>query len=339
MPKKQIAILIWIFVFFILITPQLSAKSKIRLKFATLAPKTLGWALQIRNIIVPAIYEATHKSISIKWYWGGLKGDDSDYIELMNKGELDGAALAGHGVMLACPEMAALELPFLFRNYDEVDYVREHMYDRFNQLSKKRGYQLLFWGDQDFDQIYTTHQKIQRLDDFKTITFAGWNQLIEKILIERIGANQIPVKTLNISSSIRQKKANAYIGPALWVVGSQLYTSFRYISTIKIRYSPAALVLTQKAWNKIPSKYHQRIKSILDQKAPVFHEHVRADSNRALIAMEKYGLHIEHMSSENLSEIKKKCFQVWDDCQKRVVSIPILNEIQKHLSVFRKKQQ
>ncbi|MBF0450937.1 MAG: TRAP transporter substrate-binding protein DctP [Candidatus Magnetomorum sp.] len=168
---KNVCVLSLITVLF-LASSQVSAKSKLRLKFATLAPKTLGWALQIQNIFIPAFHEATDNKISIKWYWGGLRGDDRDYIELMNKGELDGAALAGHGVMLACPEMSALELPFLFRNYDEVDYVRERMHDRFNQLAEKYGYKILFWGDQDFDQIYSTQTSIQTLNDFKSITFA-----------------------------------------------------------------------------------------------------------------------------------------------------------------------
>jgi len=333
--NKQLIIIYWISLCIIFSSTPLFAKEKLRLKFATLAPKTLGWALQIRNILIPAFYEATDRNVSIKWYWGGLKGDDSDYIELMKQGELDGSALAGHGVILACPEMAALELPFLFQNYDEVDYVRGHMFGKFNKLAEKRGYKILFWGDQDFDQIYTTNQKIQTINDFKNVTFAGGNQFIEKLLFETIGAEQIPVRTLNISSSIRQKKANAYIGPALWVVGSQLYTSFQYITPIKIRYSPAALVITQKAWRKIPSKYYHRIQSIFDKKGNIFHENIRIDSKRALMAMEKYGLDSIEISPDNLSIIKERCHSVWNESVTKLFPEKILNEIQDHLTAFR----
>ena len=305
-----------------------------------MAPKSIGWSLRIRNIFMPAFEKATDGKVSIKWYWGGLKGDDNDYIRLMNDGKLDGAALAGHGVTIACPEMSALGLPFLFRNFDEVDYVRKQMLEKFSLLAEQHGYKLLFWGDQDFDQIYTIQDPIQTVNDFKNVTFAGfYDTPIELLLIQRLGTKHLPLKTLDISSTIRQRKANAYIGPALWVVGCQLYTLFRYITPLKIRYSPAALIMTQKAWHKIPKKYQSKINQALNENGRLFCEKARIDTSRALVAMEKYGLKLIQVSPETQTAMKTLCKPIWYETADKSFPQSILDDVQEHIQAVRNHQQ
>jgi TRAP-type C4-dicarboxylate transport system substrate-binding protein len=315
---------------------QVSAKKKYRLKFATMAPKAVGWSLQIRNIFMPAFEKATEGNISIKWYWGGLKGDDIDYIRLMKEGKLDGAALAGHGVTMICPEMTALGLPFLFRDFDEVDYVRKHMFKTFNELADKAGYKFLFWGDQDFNQIYTIQHPLQSINDFNGITITGWyNTPIEMLMVEKLHINLVPVRTMEINSILRQRKANAYIGPALWVVGCQLYTLFQYVTPLKMQYSPAALIITKKAWQKIPQKYHSRIQEMLSDKGLEFCKQARIDTKRALMAMDKYGLKTVNMSQDEIVTMKKLCQPIWTETTNKAFSESILKEIQRHIQTYR----
>jgi TRAP-type C4-dicarboxylate transport system substrate-binding protein len=312
------------------------AKAKHRLKFATMAPKAIGWSMHIRNTFMPAFEKITEGNVSIKWYWGGLKGDDIDYIRLMKEGRLDGAAFSGHGVTLICPEMSALSLPFLFQNFDEVDYVRKHMTTRFNQLADKHGYRFLYWGDQDFNQIYTIKQPIQKIDDFKNIMITGWyNTPIDLLLVEKLRTKHMPVRTLEINSVLRQRKADAYIGPALWVVGCQLYTLFQYITHLNMRYSPAALVITKKAWNKIPQKYHSRILKMLNEKGQVFCKKARVDTKRSLMAMKKYGLKTMTISPTEKKAMTKRCKPIWAETVNKAFPESILKEIQMHLHHYR----
>jgi len=323
--------------FIILSCSQVSAKSKYRLKFATMAPKAIGWSMPIRDIFMPALKKATDGKVSIKWYWGGIKGDDIDYVRLMKEGKLDGAALAGQGVIMVCPEMSVLSLPFLFQSFDEVDYVRRHMFSRFNELAKKQGFQLLSWGDIDFDQIYTTTRPIRTINDFQHITITGWyNTPIDRLLTKRLRTDYMPVRTFEKNSVLRQRKANAYIGPAFWVVSCQLYTLFQYIIPLKMRYSPAALVLSRESWNKIPEKYHSRIKSILQTKRREFCEKARIDTSRTLMAMKNFGLKTIHVSPDETSTIKKICRSIWAETTNKVFPESIFNELQGHLQRYRK---
>ena len=55
---------------------------------------------------------------------------------------------------------------------------------------------------------------------------------------------------------------SAVMAPALWMVGSQLYTTVKHVNPVKIRYSPAAVFVTLEAWRSIPETYRQEILSI-----------------------------------------------------------------------------
>ena len=81
-----------------------------------------------------------------------LESISDQYIlaKLRNK-QLQGGAFSGAGLVMACPEMALLKLPFMFESNDEEGYVLSKIRPRINQWFEKRGYHLFVLGEQDFD--------------------------------------------------------------------------------------------------------------------------------------------------------------------------------------------
>ena len=69
-------------------------------KTATLAPNKIGWSRLMKEVIFPEVEKATNGELKVKVYWGGIMGDESDYIEKMRDGTglLDGCEqpIVGH---------------------------------------------------------------------------------------------------------------------------------------------------------------------------------------------------------------------------------------------------
>lgn len=313
-----------------------AASEKYWLKMATLAPKTVGWARHIRNIMHPAIKKATDGQVKLKWYWGGVMGDDRDYVQKMQIGQLDGAALSGQGVVLACPEMAVVELPFMFENYEEVDYIRKVMRDEFDQIARQNGYKIFIWADQDFDQIYSVKYGMAELSDFKKASILTWYGDLEMALFAELGADPIPVTVPEISSSIRQGIVDTLIAPSVWVIGSQMYTVMKYVNPVKIRYSPAAAFITLKAWNKIPEKYQIKLLDLRDTAAIKFCDKCRSDSIKAYKAMIKYGIKESKMSPTVLADFQTRTKKIWYDLVGKKYQKKTLDRLIEHLENYRK---
>jgi len=304
-------------------------------KLASLAPKSIGWAKHIREIIHPALKKATQGNVELNWFWGGVMGNDKDYIQKMKIGQLHGAAFSGQGVVLVCPEMAVLELPFLFNNYDEVDYIRNKMISTFDRYVEKRGYKLIVWADQDFDQIYSVKYQMNNLDDFKKARFLTWYGPMEHTLLTALGSSPVPVNVTEVSPSILQGVGDALIAPAIWVIGSQLYSKFKYVNPVQIRYSPTAVFVTMEAWNSIPKSYQNNIMAMRNKEAVTFLRETRADSKKSFDAMVKYGLKVTEMNPEERNRLRQESMKIWKDLAGKDFPKELLDELLLHLKNYR----
>ncbi len=317
-----------------------AADAQYRFKLASLAPgkigkKYVGWSKFIMEIIEPAVKNASDGNIKLKWYWGGVQGNDQDYIKKMKIGQLDGAAFTGQGVALACPEMVVLELPFLFGSYAEVDYIRQKMYPTFDNYAQKRGYKLVVWGDQDFDQIYSTRKRLDTANSFKGEKFIAWYGALEEKLLKRLGAIPTPVNVTEIAAAVRQGVADALIAPAVWVMGSQLFTKFKHVNPVKIRYSPAAVFVTQKAFYSVPKKYQKGILAMRNNEVVTFYRKTRAYTDRVYKAMVPKYIKPTQMDTEALKRLQQKSRPLWDEMAGQYFPRALLDELLAHLADFR----
>ena len=80
---------------------------------------------------------------------------ERDFVRKMKLGQLDGAAVTAVGLGLIKGDVRVLELPFLFKNDKELDYVRDKMRPEFEKQFADAGYQLLAWGDVGWVHLYT----------------------------------------------------------------------------------------------------------------------------------------------------------------------------------------
>ncbi len=314
------------------------AKATWRIKVATLAPKSVGWAKNIRSIMHPAISRATDGNVKLKWYWGGVMGDDKDYIDKMKIGQIDGAAFSGQGTVIACPEMAVLELPFMFRNYAEVDYIRDNMRLTFDKIAAKNGYKLIIWSDQDFDQIYSIKYEMNKLTDFQNARIITWYGTLEQTVLETLGASPIPVGVPEIVSSMRQGIADTVIAPSIAVVGFQMYTIIKYVNPMNIRYSPACCFVRLEFWDKIDISIGCTTDGVRTNEAVTFREKCREDGQKAYDAMLKYGMKETKLTGEQLDLIQKKCETVWDSLAGKLYSKELLKEVKDRLAEYRSKK-
>ncbi len=262
-------------------------------------------------------------------------GNDQDYLRKMKIGQLDGAAFTGQGVVLACPEMAVLELPFMFNDYHEVDYIRKKMYPVFDKFAESHGYKLVVWGDQDFDQIYSVSKELSTIEDFKNQTFAAWYGSIETNVLKTLSANPIPMNVTEIASSIHQGVADNIIAPAIWVAGSQLHGKLKYVNPINIRYSPAAVIVTKKAFYSITDNQQKGVLAIRDNEAILFCNETRQYTTKVYNAMVPKYVKPTAMETKELEKIRKLCKPIWYDMAGTYYSQELLDELIGHLEAFR----
>lgn len=336
-PARTLALACAVLALALLLPAAASARNKDATvwKIATLAPKDLGWAQQVRDLVFPWVEKATNDSIAIKVYWGGVMGNDEEYIKKIEIGQLQGAGVSAAGCNMACPEFTVLGLPFLFNNYEEVDYLRKTMFDELDRYFMTNGFKLILWVDQDFDQTYSTKHAMVTLEDFKNSRFQNWYGPMEAAVLRSLGASPVPVTVMEGHSALKTGVVNAAFGPALYYVGSQLYTVWKYVNTMKIRYSPGAIILNLEDWNTVPAAYQEKLAQGRQEVCDQFVAGTRLDNDRCLKGMINYGVILKDPTPEELAAFKKATRPVYGELAGDIYPAKLLAQVEASLARFR----
>jgi TRAP-type C4-dicarboxylate transport system substrate-binding protein len=309
-------------------------------KMATLAPDGVGWASLIKDMINPGIFKETDGLIMLDWYYGATMGDDQDILAKMRNEQLQGGGFSGQGMAMACPDMQLLELPFLFENYNEVEYVYSKIRPRISQWFEKRGYHLLLLAEQDFDQIYSTKREMKTPEDFRNSRVLTWYGPLEEKVLKAMGSSPLPIRVPEVAASIRTGVCDTFISPGIWAVGTQMYTVMKYLNPVHIRYSPAGGCITLKTWNLLPKEFQFIIDNYVLSIEKDFRQKARASNEKCLKAMYKYGVKEVKMTTAEIDVMKKKLMPIWDElADKGAYSKADLAEVKRLLAEYRSKNK
>ena len=309
-------------------------------KAATLAPDGVGWAVHVKEMLVPAVTKISNGELYLDIYWGGIMGDEEDYIAKMRIDQLQATGVTGCGGAMICPETSVISLPFLFKDYNEVDYVLPRLRPSLEKLFIEQGFKMLVLTDEDFTKVYSVKYKFNTLDDFTNSRFITWYGPMEAALLKTLGASPIPVNVPEITASMRAGVCDSFIAPAIWVVGSQLYTVLKHVNPINLRYSPVYIIVTLKAWNQLSDAYEKAFIAEVAKLEHIFSQKIRESNEKCYNAMVKYGVKEVVMSDEETEIIRKKVMPLWNelagDGKDKLYPKELLDEITGYLDEYHK---
>jgi TRAP-type C4-dicarboxylate transport system substrate-binding protein len=142
-----------------------------------------------------------------------------------------------------------------------------------------------------------------------------------------------------ITASMRAGIVDGLICPAGWYVGSQLYTITKSsVTCSKMRYVMGSMVVTQKAWNKIPEKYHKPIEKAILGLELGFNDALSGNESLYVDAMVKYGLKRVELTPSDIEAWKKKTRPMWDRLSGKLFPREVLDEVLGYLEEYRSKR-
>ncbi|CUU06011.1 extracellular solute-binding protein, family 7, partial [Candidatus Kryptobacter tengchongensis] len=93
--------------------------------------------------------------LGFKIYAGGVAGDEIDVLKKIRIGQYHAGGFTGVGIGEIAPNLRVLDSPFLFKSYDEVDYIYQKFNDEFEKEIENGGFVLLGWAEVGFVYTFT----------------------------------------------------------------------------------------------------------------------------------------------------------------------------------------
>ncbi len=307
------------------------------LRCATIAPEGSEWARLVKESS-----DEIEKKIGVKviWYLGGMLGDEPEIAKKVKNGNLDCAGLTGNGLSYLIPAIRVLELPFMFREYKEVDFIKEEASRLFRKIGDD--YNVKFIWLSDLGPVYIfSNFPIRKIDDVNGKVVWVWKgdylaEYLGKVLEKRFSIKILPVPLPDVKSYL-DKIEIFYNAPyALVTLGWE--KASRYYITPPLTFSFISLIIRRDSFDKIPAEKRPELENIMRKYLDLISKSNRENNYKTISMLEKGGLeriNLPKAEIEKAEEIFKS--DVWAELKDKLYPSWLLTQILTKLSEFRAK--
>ena len=281
-------------------------------RIATIAPRGSTW-MKLMERGAAAVEKATEGRITTKFYAGGVQGDELAVVRKMRLGTLDGAALTSVGLSAIDQSIRVLQLPMMFQDLAEMDWVRKRMWPYFRKKFAAKGYILGEPGDLGWVYLMSTFP-IRTMSDLRSAKLWIWSDNpVGAYLVEKHDLEGVPLSIAEVYPGLQSGRINACHGSLLGAVALQWSSRIKYINSQPTLYGIGSMVVRKEIWDKTSAadrKAQIRITRKLSRK---LRRVVRAENETAKKAMLRKGVQMIDSTAETNQQMAQLAHQLWDE--------------------------
>jgi TRAP-type C4-dicarboxylate transport system substrate-binding protein len=268
-----------------------NAKEVYTLKFATLIPTGTSWTKLLDSWIKEVELKSDGR-LKFKMYPGGVMGDEPDVLRKIRKGQLHGGLFTGYGIGRIYSPARVLEVPFLFKNTDESDYVRDHMMPDFEIGFRNNGFELLGWPEIGFIHLFSKY-KVESIADMKQRHVWLWQgDPLGEAFFDAAGISPIPLSIIDVYPQLSAKHGSidtVYVS-TFGAIALQWYTKLKYGTHIAVTNAIGGLVVSNRFFNKLPDDLKHLLRSTGKRLGDAVREQARDENIRSKALLEQAGV-------------------------------------------------
>jgi len=300
----------------------LAAAADKQLRIGTLVPKN---SLYHRQLMAIGESWRLAQGGTAKYlvYPDGSQGGEAEMVRRMRIGQLQGALMSVVGLREIEPSIAALQsMPLLFRNWDELDYVREKMRAGMEKKFLDKGFVVLAWGDAGWVRFFSKEAAL-RPDDYKKMKFFAW------------GSEPDQPETTDILPAIQTGMITVVPSTPYFALATQIYNTAPHMLDINWAPIVGALVVTKKAWDDMSPAVQAAVRATSDEAGVQIRAKARQEVDEAVDAMKKRGLVVNRPNPEQLREWQAFAAALYPRIRGTMVPADTFDEVFAHLKAYR----
>ena len=317
----------------------------------SLVPTTQAYAQQLRiGSLVPknSLYHRQLLDVAESWrtaqgagakylvYPDGSQGGEAEMARRMRIGQLQGALLSVVGLREIEPSIAALQsMPLLFRNWEELDYVREKMRPAMEKKFLDKGFVVLAWGDAGWVRFFSKEAAL-RPDDYKRMKFFAWgSEPDQQNIMKSLGYTPVPLETTDILPAIQTGMINVVPSTPYFALATQVYNTAPHMLDINWAPIVGALVVTRKAWDGMSPEVQTAVRAASDKAGGQIRTKARQEVEEAVDAMKKRGLTVNKPNAAQMKEWNDLADKLYPRIRGTMVPTETFDDVMAHLKTFR----
>jgi len=253
-----------------------------------------------------AIEEQTEGRLELKFYPGGVMGDDQAVQRKIRIGQLHGALIQSGALASAYPDAQVLNAPLLFRNYEEVDAVRAELDPVIEDGLAENGWQTFGLIEAGF-AYGMSQQPITTMDSLKQQKL--WlpaNDPLSEQIARAFDINPIVLNIGDVLTALQTGAIDAVVVPPVGAITLQWYSRLEYLTDAPFMYTYGVVALSDRAYSRLPEADRAILDAELRKASVAIDTQNREDNQAAMEALKKLGIEVVKPGPEDMAELQRE---------------------------------
>jgi TRAP-type C4-dicarboxylate transport system substrate-binding protein len=258
-----------------------AAEEPVVLRWATVAPEGSAWARE-GQAFAREVAQLTEGRVKIKFYWGGITGDELQTLEHVRRGRIDAIASGGMSCLRMAPSLRVFRIPGMFRDRGEAAHVNNRLQSTIDAEFLRAGYINL--GELSVGpEMMFTREPVRSMSDLKRLKVWFWD--LDPVLAAQLPAMGLSTASGPISEALHlfeSGQSQAIFAVPTAALAFQWSAQSRYLLDLPLGMLRGCLVVTTRAYDALRSEDQHALR-VAGAKAALRLEEVGRESDEALL--------------------------------------------------------
>jgi len=274
------------------------------LKIATVAPEASDWMKEMRASAAE-IKERTEGRVQIKYYGGGVMGNDKKVLGQIRIGRLHGGAFTPTAIHDYYGDIDLYGLPLVFDTEDEVAYVRSKMDQRIIDGMYEAGFKTFGFASGGFAYLMS-NTPVKQLEDLNgQKVWVPEGDGISYASMEALSLSPVTLPLTDVLTGLQTGLIDIVGISPIGALVLQWHTKVDYVTEVPMLYTYGFMAIDRKAWDKIVAADQSVVEEVMSRTYAKFDEENPGENLKAREALINSGVESVPFSQVEVDKVRE----------------------------------
>ncbi len=276
----------------------------VTLKIATVTPENSQWMKDMRASAAE-IKERTEGRVQIKYYGGGIKGDDKKVLGQIRIRQLQGGAFTPSALSSQYPDLNLYGMPLIFDSEEEAAYVRSRLDERLSEGLEEAGFVNFGFATSGFANILS-NTPVRSLADLKgKRVWVPEGDEISYASMEALSLSPVTLPLTDVLTGLQTGLIDIVAIPPMVALIMQWHTKVKFVTRVPLVYTLGFMAIDRKTFEKISPADQSIVHEVMERTYKNFNRVNLEDNEGAFQALVKSGIEMVDFDEQAYLDTRK----------------------------------
>lgn len=306
------------------------------IKIATVAPDGSHWMEQMRGG-ADEIKMRTGSRVTLKFYPGGVMGNDAQVLRKIRVGQLQGGAFTAGGLAERYNALNLYGIPLLFRSLDEVDAVRAKLDPKLIAGLEQAGFVSFGFTEGGFANLLS-NEPIRSIDQMKRKkVWVPEGDQISFLAMEAMGLSPVVLPVTDVLTGLQTGLIEMTFASPVAALVLQWQTRVKFRTDLPVSYSYGIFAIEKGAFNALTPDDQKVVREVMTRVMGGLDHTARDDNKRAAEVLASSGVQTVSVNAADVEGWRRTVEGLYPQIRERPdVDKPMFDELSVVLADYRK---